>query len=85
MPHTIIHCGSAGEPTGERKIKIYTGTVLNYAVAMFPQGAKEAGLADHDVHALEELLWCQRMELIEWLHDRGVKYTLHPPHPGNLE
>jgi hypothetical protein len=70
---------------GERKIMIYCGSVLNYAVAMFPEGAQEAGLADHDVHALEQLLWEQRTELMRWFHERGVQYTLHPPHAENLD
>lgn len=85
MTHVATHCGTAGEPTGERQITIYTGSVLNYAVHLEPEGMKAYGVPEWAIEEFKEFLWCQRQELVQKLVHMGIPYTYHPPHPENLE
>lgn len=84
MPHTIIHCGTAGEDTGERTIKIYTGSVMNYAVAMWPHHMADYGVSERQIAQFERWYERHRQKLIDKLEDLGVPYTVHEPHPENL-
>lgn len=84
MPHTIIHCGTAGEPQGERTIKIYQGSVMNYAVALWPHKMAEYGVSEEEIAKFERFYEKHRQKLIKRLEKCGVPYTVHPPHPENL-
>lgn len=84
MPHTIYHCGTAGEPTGERTIKIYTGSVMDYAVRLEPHAMAQYGVSERQIASFERWYENHREELIKRLKKLGVPYTVHTPHAENL-
>ena len=81
---THHHCGTAGKPTGEKMICIYTGSVMNYAVAVSAEGMREYGIPEYAIADFQKLVWDQRMQLIEKLYHMGIPYTLHVPHAENF-
>ena len=85
MPHTIIHCGTAGETEGEMEIKIYCGSVMNYAVALWPHKMLDYGVSEREMEAFEQFLEDHRQKLVNELRRLGIPYCYHNPHPENLE
>lgn len=84
MPHTITHCGTAGTDAGERTIKIYTGSVMDYAVRLAPHEMAAFGVSEAEIKKFEKFFERQRKKLLEKLYALGVPYTVHQPHPENF-
>lgn len=85
MTHVATHCGTAGEYTGEKEIKIYTGSVLNYALHFEREGMAAYGIPDYAIDDFEHFLWDMRAKLVEKLVHMGIPYTYHIPHAENFE
>lgn len=85
MPHTITHCGTAGSPTGERTITIYTGTVMDYAVRLAPHEMAAYGVTEQEIKKFEKFYERNRKKLLDKLYELGVPYTVHTPHAENFE
>jgi hypothetical protein len=85
MTHIATHCGVAGQPTGEKTIKIYTGSVLNYAVHLDREGMAAYGIPEWAIDEFEHYLWDIRAQLVEKLLHMGIPYTYHVPHAENLD
>jgi hypothetical protein len=84
MPHTEIHCGTAGTDTGEKTIKIYTGSVMDYAVAFRPHAMAAFGCTQAQIEQFERDFSRSRKKLVKKLQRLGVPYTYHEPHAENL-
>ncbi len=85
MPHTIYHCGSAGENTGERDIKIYTGSVMDYAVRLSPHDMQKYGVSEREMEEFERLFEKHKAKLVAKLRRLGIPYQYHVPHAENFK
>ena len=79
-----IHCGTAGTDQGERTIKIYQGSAMDFAVALKPEGLAAFGMTPKQIERAKRKLDHFYYEFTEWLEEHGVPYTRHDPHPENL-
>lgn len=87
MTHEIWHviCGTAGQEQGERTIKIYQGSAMDFAVALKPEGLAACGMTPKQIERAKRMLDRFYEDFIEWLEDHGVPYTRHDPHPENFD
>ncbi len=81
----IIHCGTAGNPLGERTIKIYQGSVLDWATRLKPEGFEAFNIKPSKIARAHDIYNSGYYKLIEYLEKIGVPYQHHSPHAENLE
>lgn len=82
----IIHCGTGGLYLGEREIKIYQGSVLDWATRLKPEGfAAYPHVKPRQIVRAKEIYNDNYYKLVEYLEKIGVPYQRHAPHPENLE
>lgn len=84
MPHNIFHCRTAGKPLPDKKITIYCGSVLDYAIHWSPHGMTEFGVSERELEAFEAFVADHQAKLFAELDRLGIPYQVHKPHAENV-